>query len=307
LPQLISVAKPLSWRSLKLGLVTLAGLLLLPVVVIYAPGIGRSTIELYVATNDATGVIRGTEVWLSGERIGKVEETELRPVSTDTSQRVLVRVTIMRDLAPRIRRDTRAQIRPGTSMVGTPVVYLSGGSRGAAAIRAGDTLIAQPQTAFDETRAAIAAGIAQLPALKADVESLTTQLFSQSGTIGAVNTRQPSDQRITVLDALTHDLRRRTHVNKPVALVDSARDALSYATNHAIAASDSLRHLLFLAGGTLNRLESDSALLRAIRGVRNEIDTTQRLLTTPVGTVGRLRTDSALHHQVREASRSLPF
>jgi len=302
-----AVAKPLTWRSLRLGLVVLVGIVVIPVVVIYAPGIGRPTTELYVATDDATGVIRGTEVWLRGERIGKVEETALRPVSIDTSRRVLVRVTIERDLAPLIRRDTRAQIRPGTSMLGTPVVYLSGGTPSAPALRNGDTLIAQPQSAFDETRAAIAIGVAQLPALQADVESLTTQLFSDRGTIGAVNTREPGDQRVTVLDALTHELRGRTRATKPVAVIDSARDALNTASTHALAATDSLRRLMTLAGGTLDKFESDSAFIAAIRGTLAELDTTQRLLTTPVGTLGRLRTDSALRHQVKEASRLRPF
>lgn len=297
----------MTWKSLRLGLLVLAGLVMVPVVVIYAPGIGHSTTELYVLTDNATGVIRGTEVWLSGERIGHVQETGLRPVSADTSRHVVVRVEIDRDLAPRIRRDTRAQIRPGTSMLGTPVVYLSGGSLHSAAIRDGDTLIAQPQSAFDETRAAIAAGVDQLPALHADVESLTTQLFSRSGTIGAVNTREGGDQRITVLDALTHDLRRRTRAENPGPVLDSARDALNSASSHARAATDSLRRLLSLAGGTLDRLQSDSALIGAIRGARDKLDTTQRLLTTPVGTVGRLRTDSALSHQVRKVSRSMPF
>lgn len=300
------MAKPVTWKSLRLGLLVLVGFVLLPVVVIYAPGIGRPTTELYVATDDATGVIRGTEVWLSGERIGQVEETGLRPVSIDTAQRVLVRVTIDKDLAPRVRRDTRAQIRPGSSMLGAPVVLLSGGTMTAPPIRQGDTLIAQPQTAFDETRAAIATGIDQLPALQADVESLTTQLFSHTGTIGAVNTREPGDQRVTVLDALTHELRTRTHEAKPVAVLDSARDALNMASKHARSATDSLRALMALAGGTLDRFESDSTLKGAIRGTLAEIDTTQRLLVTPVGTIGRLRTDSALSHQVHEASRTLP-
>lgn len=301
------VAKPITWKSLRLGLLVLAGLVLVPVVVIYAPGIGRPTIDLYVVTDNATGVIRGTEVWLSGERIGRVEATGLRPITADTSQRVLVRLAIIRDLAPRIRRDTRAQIRPGTSMLGAPVVYLAGGSPRATAVRAGDTLIGQPQTAFDETRAAIAVGIAHIPALRADVESLTSQLFSTSGTIGAVNTREIGDQRVTVLDALTQDLKRRTRAARPVAVLDSARDALNRASQQALAATDTLRRLMSLAGGTLDRLESDSAFIGAIRGTRDKLDTTQRLLTTPVGTIGRLRTDSALSHQVRKVSRSMPF
>jgi hypothetical protein len=286
--------------------VALAGLVALPLIVVFAPGIGHEPLHLYVATDDATGVIRGTEVWDSGERIGEVEGTSLGPVSVDTSHRVLVRIAIPRDLAARIRLDTRAQIRPGTSMLGAPVVYLSGGSPSTAIIRDGDTLVAQPASAFDETRAAIAVAVASMPALRANVESLTSQLFSHSGTIGAANTREVGDQRVTVLDALTHDLRRRTRAANPVVTLDSARDAFNTDAQHMLAATDSLRRLVALAGGTLDRLERDSAFLGAIRSTRAEIDTLQRLLTTPAGTAGRLLTDSALSHQLREASHSLP-
>jgi hypothetical protein len=217
-----------------------------------------------------------------------------------------VRVTITRDVTPQIRRDTRAQIRPGSSMVGTPVVYLSGGSMAAPVIQNGDTLIAQPQSALDDTRAAIAIGADEIPALQADVESLTTQLFSHTGTIGAVDTRMPGDQRVTVLDSLTHELRSRTRAAQPVAVLDSARHELSTVSKQAAAATDSLRGLTSLAGGTLDRLESDSTFIRAIRGTLAEMDTIQRLLMTPVGTVGRLSADSALRHQVKEASRTVP-
>ena len=285
---------------------TLGVLVAAPIVASLAHRIGSHTIELYVATDDATGVIRGAEVWHSGERIGEVEGTSLRPVRVDTSQRVLVRVAIPRELAPRIRRDTRAQIRPGSSMLGAPVVYLSGGTPGADAIRDGDTLIAQPQSAFDETRAAVAVAVGRIPALRADVESLTSQLFSHSGTIGAVNTREPGDERITVLDALSRTLERRTRATNPRGL-DSARVTLLYGARHALAAADSLRHLVVLAGGSLDRLERDPTFVRAVRETRAEIDSTQRLLTTPVGTVGRLHADSALRHQLDEASRALPF
>jgi hypothetical protein len=300
------VRAPIRWRSLGPGLLTLGVLIAAPVAATLAHRIGNRVIRVYVATDDATGVIRGTEVWDSGERIGEVERTTLRPVTVDTSQRVLVRIAIPRDLAPRIRRDTRAQIRPGSSMLGSPVVYFSGGTANAPGVRDGDTLVAQPQSAFDETRAAVAVAVDQIPALRADVESLTSQLFSRSGTIGAVNTRDIGDRRVTVLDALTRDLKQRTRAAKPRVL-DSARATLLQGAQRALAATDSLRHLMTLAGGTLDRLERDSAFVRAVRNTRAEIDSTQRLLTTPVGTAGRLRSDSALRHQLSEASRSLPF
>jgi len=84
--------QPIRWTSLKAGLLVLVVLIVLPIVAVVGPTIGHRTMRLYVATDDATGVIRGAEVWHSGERIGEVEGTSLRPVRVDTSQRVLVRL-----------------------------------------------------------------------------------------------------------------------------------------------------------------------------------------------------------------------
>jgi MlaD protein len=302
------MARPLTWRSLLPGLLTfvvLAGTVVCVLLFAKVGSLHGPRMYLYVATDDATGVIRGTDVWDSGERIGTVDGTSLRPVTVDTSQRVLVRIEILRGLASRIRRDTKAQIRPGTSMLGAPVVYLSGGTVHSPTVRDGDTIVAHPQAALDETRAAFAEAESQLPALRADVESLTTQLFSHSGTIGAVNTREVGDERVTVLDALTTDLRRRTSAARPTVSLDSLRNVFTIRARRALAATDSLRRLATLPGGTLERFERDTAFAHAIRETRAELDTTEQLLSTPTGTLGRMREDSALRMRVTKAKSSL--
>src|SRR5579872_7403373 len=118
------MARPRTWRSLIPGLLTavaLAGTLVCVLLFAKVGSLHGPRIHLYVATDNATGVIRGVDVWDSGEKIGSVIGTMLRPVTVDTSQRVLVHIEILRDVASRIHRDTRAQIRPGTSMLGAPV------------------------------------------------------------------------------------------------------------------------------------------------------------------------------------------
>lgn len=302
------MARPLRWRALIPGILTavaLAGTLVSVLLFAKVGSLHGPQVHLYVATDDATGVIRGADVWDSGEKIGMVEGTSLRSVTVDTSQRVLVSIAVPRRLAHRIHRDTRAQIRPGTSMLGAPVVYLSGGSPNSPALVSGDTIIAQPQSALDETRAAFAQAEDQLPELRADVESLTSQLFSHNGTIGAVNTRVEGERQVTVLDALTTDLRRRTRAATPQVSLDSLRDVFTARTQRALAAADSLRRMLALPGGTLERLERDTAFVRAVRETRAELDTTARLLSTPNGTLGRMHADSALARRVAHARSSL--
>jgi hypothetical protein len=87
--------------------------------------------------------------------------------------------------------------------------------------------------------------------------------------------------------------------------LDSLRDVFNTHAAHALAAADSLRRFLALPGGTLERLEQDTAFTRSVRDTRSELDSLQQLLATPSGTMGRLHADSALRHRLGEADKTL--
>ncbi len=265
-------------------------------------GLHGATIRLYVATDGAAGVIKGTEVWSAGQVIGQVNGTMLRPVTVDTSARVLVSADILRHYAHRVRRDTRVQIGPGSSLVGAPVVFLSGGTAGAPAINDGDTLVSQPQRAFDETRSAYTSLGQQVPALYGDVRALLTQLSSPKGAIGAART-QEGPATTAVIRSLAGRLTKRALRRSPA--VGAMSDTLEARARRLLATADTLRRVLAAKEGTLDRFDRDSAIVQSIRDTRAQIDTTRRLLTTPAGTLGRLHTDDALRRRLADADSSL--
>jgi hypothetical protein len=261
------------------------------------------TLRLFVATNEAQGVIRGTEVWFDGEKIGTVRGTRLRPYTVDTARRVLVELDVHSKDAVRIRQDSRAQIRPGSSQLGPPVVFFSGGTANAPGVRDRDTLISDPQSPLDVTRAKFADLEQQIPETRSDIDTLNTVFFSPNGTLGQA-TRQSDVEAAREFRVLSHRLnQRRAKAAGSLALV--ARGDLMTLTRHALTTSDSLIALATGQQGIMARIRRDTTYLRTVAHARAELATVRTLLTTPTGTAGRVQVDSAIRRQLDDADARL--
>jgi ABC-type transporter Mla subunit MlaD len=147
------------WSALIPGLVVSGAIAAAAAIVLVFGRVGRlhgRTTRLYVTTSQARGVIAGTDVWLDGEKVGRVEWVRFRPPATDTAERLLIALDVFASVRPLVRRDTRAQIRPGSSLIGAPVVHLVGGTPDAPEVAAGDTLATNQPHEFGGARDQIA-------------------------------------------------------------------------------------------------------------------------------------------------------
>src|SRR5687767_4834089 len=164
----------ISWTNLLPGLAALAVIVALAAGALVFGGVGRTrgdTIRLYVLTNQAQGVMRGTEVWLVGQKIGTVDRIEFRPITVDTAERVVLVLTVNADDVGLIRHDSDAQIRTGGTVIGPAVVYLTAGTAGSPAAKPGDTLAARPASDLDVARAKLGSIAADLGPIMADVKT----------------------------------------------------------------------------------------------------------------------------------------
>ncbi|HWZ58955.1 MAG TPA: MCE family protein [Gemmatimonadaceae bacterium] len=261
------------------------------------------TVRFYVATDEARGVIRGTDVWFDGMRIGKVLGTKLRPYTVDTARRVLVELEIRRHAAPRIRRDSRAQIRPGSSQLGAPVVFFSGGTPASPEVSSDDTLISDPQSAFDVTRAKFADFEQQIPQIRADIDTLKAQIFSNNSSFGSA-TRESDLRTAREFKVLTQSLaRRRAKALGSLALI--GRGDLIALTVRTFAETDSLLTLVRGDQGILGRMRTDTSLARRVAGTRADLATVRMRLDSAQWTPGRMKADSALRNALDDADASL--
>jgi ABC-type transport system involved in resistance to organic solvents, periplasmic component len=177
------------WSELRVGLIGAAALALLVLVIMLFARVGAlhgKKATLYVVTQDATGILKGTEVWLSGQKIGLVNDVRFRPASADTLERILIEMEILADKLPPIRRDSHAKIGPGSSLIGIPVVFISAGSVSQPGVRDGDTIHTEVSKSVLAIGDEMSAAGAAASSLAVEVKGLTHMMTNQRGSIGAM-------------------------------------------------------------------------------------------------------------------------
>jgi phospholipid/cholesterol/gamma-HCH transport system substrate-binding protein len=306
----------LSWSKLLPGLVALAAVLSVAMGVLLFAGVGQirgEKVHLLVLSDQARGVMRGTEVWLAGQKVGLVDGIEFRAPNEDTRARVVIAISVRAHDADRIRHDSHAQVRAGTSLIGPPVVYLSPGSPGVRGVREGDTLRAAAQSDMELATTRLNEASADIAPLMADARVVMSHLHDKNGTIGAM-LGEGKDGNVAKLFARLARLREQTS-NGDVVSARSARAApaagMAGASNvmlrarGALARVDSISALLASTSGSFGRFHRDSTLIQSVAGLRDELTELQARFDSAGGNANRLSTDSSLVRSVAESRRAM--
>ena len=289
-----------TWRSLIPGLIAIAVIVLSTVALLMFAQVGAlhgDTVRVYAATDQARGLLKGSDVWLAGQKVGVVADIRFQPVTTDVGQRLVLELELLEKYLPQLRDDSYAQIRTGGSLIGAQVVYLTTGTPTASAIVSGDTLRAKPQSDTEGVASQIAGASRQFPAIINNVKLLNAQLDGARGTLGAFGAEE-GVQQIGRLGVRAADLTGRALSGQgTIGLAMRRPDHITRARS-AMARADSIRLLLASQSSTYGRLRRDSTLIREISSVRDEVSIVKALLTDTRGTVGRVRADSAIVRQL---------
>jgi phospholipid/cholesterol/gamma-HCH transport system substrate-binding protein len=287
----------LRWRNLALGIASGVVVLTLAVLIMVYGRVGSlrgKTTQIYVTTDAARGVIRGTEVWLDGQKVGLVKNVDFRGASASAKERLVLSLEILDAALSHVRADSRARIRAGATLIGDQVVYITSGTARTAALGPGDTLHSGTQSDLESTTANAAVAMREFPAIMANVKLLSAQLQSVEGTIGAVMGTEKDAQFATLRAKTERVMRRLSSSSGTVSLVLSDSALLRARVQRAMAQADSIRQLLASDSHSLGRFRKDSTLMRDVADVRTELERVRSLLGRQDGTIGRLRTDSAL-------------
>ncbi len=300
----------LRWSELGTGLISLAAIIAVVLGVLLFARVGAlrgETIELYMTTAEARGIIEGSEVWLGGQRVGLVAGVRFLPVTTDTTDRVLLELDVLEKYHEQIRRDSFAQIRAGGTLIGAQVVHITIGTADAPVLSSGDTIHALRQPDTEGVASQVARAGEQFPEIIANVKLLTAQMRSAEGTLGAVLSEENGDaielgilqERIT---GLAHDV---TEGEGTIGLVLQREKGLLDRASSAVARADSIRQLLASDRGSLGRFRRDSTLLREIADVRYDLAVVSSLLDRSSGTAGRVVNDSIIPVQLSRLDAEL--
>jgi phospholipid/cholesterol/gamma-HCH transport system substrate-binding protein len=297
---------PKSWKNLSLGLACAAAILGGALAILFFGRVGTlhgEKFTLLVTTDAARGLIRGSEVWLDGQRVGNVTSVEFRPATASSKERLVLNLEILERAHSLIRKNSRVQIRAGTSVIGEQVVFIQSGTLNAIAVADGDTLRATEQSDMEGMSSDAALASRELPAILSNVKLLGAQLDATQEALGAFT---GDDSKIRAFRLRTSRVMAGlSNSNGSIGKALNGREAVMKRVERARAQVDSVRALLGSSEHSLGRFRRDSTLVREVTRLRGELAEIQRLALSPDGTIGRLRTDSAIVRGIHRDSALL--
>jgi phospholipid/cholesterol/gamma-HCH transport system substrate-binding protein len=300
------MARRLSWSDVRGGLIACVVLVAAAAAILRFSRVGAlhgDTFLLHALVGDATGVTRGSEVWLSGQKIGKITDIQFRsPQTSDTLHRVAIEMKILSRYSDALRSDAMGQIRSGGSFIGPPVIYLTPGTGNGSPIREGDTVRIKSAPDFGRATAQLSEAAQDFPAIVSNVQVLRAELQATRGTMGAFM-NGPAREEVQRARVRVGQLRSQLDGGGTVGRV--MRGDLADRARHVMARADSVRALVASPNTSLGRFRRDSTLLTEVGDIREELTHVRAQLDSPEGTVGRFARDSAITLQLAEAQKQM--
>jgi MlaD protein len=300
--------RPARWQDLHGGVISLAAVVALALSILFFGNVNSlhgSTIRLYAAVGSARGVLRGTEVWLYGRKVGLVDGVSFLPSSSDSVRRLIVAMNVLDRYRENIRTDAAVQIRSGSTLIGAPVVYIKSGSAHTRPVNDGDTILAVPQNDFEMVTSQFAVASQQFPGILSNLKIISQHLSSAEGTLGALGVERGGPQ----LDAAQIQLRRlgqRLDARQgTIGLAFNGKQPLLSRAQRALARADSLRTLASSGTAVLGRFRTDTTFATQVRDARTELSIVRALMQSPNGNLGRFGSDSAVFRSVTDAERQM--
>lgn len=295
------MAPRVHWRDLRIGLAAVVTMTVFVLSILIFARVGAlhgDTKRLYVTAPDVTGVLPGTEVWVAGKKVGLVSDVRFRGIAIDTLQRVLIETDILTDMFPLIRKDSRADIGPGGTLIGSPVVFIKPGTLRAPPMKEGDTVPSRGSSRIAAVGSQIDTLVNDLANLGNSSGKLVDKLGDPTNTVGALRTRgvQQLGKFTGVISSFSD---RATRGSGTLGL--AYRSDGGTRIRRVMAAKDSIMFLVSSGNGNVGRFRRDSTLARHVASVRAGIDSIRGMMSVPGNSVSRLRSDTTLKSEMARA------
>ena len=303
------MARRTAWSNVRGGLIAITVIVGIAAATLKYARVGAlrgDRMRLYAAVGAARGVLKGSEVWLLGQKVGQITGIRFRsPTESDTTARVLIEMEVLEKYAEALHRDSEAQVRTGGSVIGAMVVYLTPGSQGAPAIRDGDTLRAKPQSDVESATTRFGAATRELPAIMTNLKTIRAELKSTTGAAGALLRANAVDRGpLQTTGVQFARLRER---------LGSGRGSMSRIINGGLGAraarvmarADSVLALLGSSSTSFGRFRKDSTLIAEVADIRDELGEVRTSLAESRGTAGRVLHDSAAFDALGDVHREM--
>jgi ABC-type transporter Mla subunit MlaD len=292
-----------SWRRLTGGLIAIGVLMASAFAIVAFARVGSlrgDTYRAYVAADDATGIFKGTEVWLEGQKVGLVKAVGFQSLGSDTVFKTVLEMEVLSQYQPLIRQDSRVEFKSGGTFIGARVVALAVGSPSAPQLRAGDTLTRVAVIDPDLQSNELAAAGRDLPQIVGSLRAIGTDLERTQTQVSGMRSHAPE------LRSVTKHVERFDHrFSAAGTLPLLVRDrALADRARRVSTRADSLLALV-RRQGTLGRIGNDSALRHALADTRAELSRVRLRIAREDGAAGRFLHDDAIRKSLDELERQI--
>jgi phospholipid/cholesterol/gamma-HCH transport system substrate-binding protein len=296
----------LQWRNLLAGLLVLAGLITVTVIILLfaqVGGVRGKKATIFIVTPSASGVIRGTPVWLSGTQIGTVRAVTLRSTSADTGQRLLLRLSVAEERLAFIPKGSPVSIHPGGTMIGAPVIDITPSAASGTAIHEGDTLATLTTSSVETTVSRAEELITETRAVIAESRAIWT---SMGPIMGRVNQLMALANQVSGSASKGIKAFKGRAANRQGTLALAMHDPeLGIRARAALAGVDSLRQFLSTDRGVVGRFRRDSTLIKQVAALRQDVNALRAMADSGSGGIAAARKDTVLRAQMARARMTL--
>ncbi len=247
----------------------------------------------------AAGIRSGSPVWVAGIPSGTIRSIALLPPSS-SSAHVAVDLELKRSVASQVRRDTRAHFT-SARLVGETVVELLPGSAAAPPLLEGDTLRVEPETRADQVMASAKAARLALDSLMGDVAPLRKRLSNRTDQMralaheAALARAEMASLQQGMSSGSLHKLMSLNAPGGPLDRVQRRAGEIQRLIGQAQKKASATRRQL---------APEQKSLMTHARQLQSDVGELRRLMNG-VGTAGRMQRDSALQKAMRGARSEL--
>ncbi|MBC7652276.1 MAG: MCE family protein, partial [Deinococcales bacterium] len=170
-------------RPVVVGIFVLLGLAILVVTVFTLGGQKKTFVKSFTINavfNDVGGLLKGSNIWFSGVKIGTVKK-----ISFYNSSQVLVSMSIEQEAESHIHKDAMAKIG-SDGLIGNKIIVIYGGDSTKPQVEKNDFLIVEKSTSTDDMLATLQVTNKNLLAITTDFKSISRKIDTGKGTLASL-------------------------------------------------------------------------------------------------------------------------
>ncbi len=242
-------------RPVVVGLFIIIGLAILVTAVFTLGGQKKSFVKGFTVNtifNDVNGLLTGSNVWLSGVKVGTVKKITFLPDS-----RVLVTMVIQRSLQPNIHNNAQAKIG-SDGLIGNKIVVITSGTATAPLVKEGAYLNIQNVISTDDMLNTLQSNNKNLLAITSSFARVSRNIDSGNGIIATLVNNEETARKVNA------------SLNSLQATMSNFQSA-SLRSKEVLANLSEFTAKLNTKGSSINELTMDTSIYPMLKGTITQL------------------------------------